>query len=399
MIELNIFVFQLTIPKRHPMKKLVLTLIIIMMASLSQAQPNKRTSAFNYHRYGELDKAKQAIDEAAQNEKTIADAKTWYYRGNIYLDIANSTNEKYKNLDSDPLGQAYDSYQKALKLDTKNEFKSEIILRMLALGEAYYNQGVINFNNKEYKNAALKFEKAFDVNQSVDRVDTSALYNAAIAASIGKENEMAKNYYKEVMALNYDKPDIYSSLTELYKISGDTAMALKTILEGRAKYPDDFNLLIAETNIYLAKSETSKALNNLEIALQKDTTNPTIYFAVGTNYDQLGQFEKAESSYKNAIKLKPDYFEANYNLGALYVNRAADVLEKANNLPLDAVKEYDIQKKKADDLLTKSLPYLEKSHQLEPNDINTMASLKEIYARLNMKEKSEEIDKELKSKK
>jgi tetratricopeptide (TPR) repeat protein len=399
MIELNIFVFQLTIPKRHPMKKLVLTLIIIMMASLSQAQPNKRTSAFNYHRYGELDKAKQAIDEAAQNEKTIADAKTWYYRGNIYLDIANSTNEKYKNLDSDPLGQAYDSYQKALKLDTKNEFKSEIILRMLALGEAYYNQGVINFNNKEYKNAALKFEKAFDVNQSVDRVDTSALYNAAIAASIGKENEMAKNYYKEVMALNYDKPDIYSSLSELYKISGDTAMALKTILEGRAKYPDDFNLLIAETNIYLAKSETSKALNNLEIALQKDTTNPTIYFAVGTNYDQLGQFEKAESSYKNAIKLKPDYFEANYNLGALYVNRAADVLEKANNLPLDAVKEYDIQKKKADDLLTKSLPYLEKSHQLEPNDINTMASLKEIYARLNMKEKSEEIDKELKSKK
>ena len=47
----------------------------------------------------------------------------------------------------------------------------------------------------------------------------------------------------------------------------------------------------------------------------------------------------------NAIALKPDYFEANYNLGALYVNQAAEILEKANELPLDAVKEYERQYK------------------------------------------------------
>ena len=92
-----------------------------------------------------------------------------------------------------------------------------------------------------------------------------------------------------------------------------------------------------------------------------DNTNPSIFFAVGTIYDQMGDIEKAISAYENAIKLKPDYFEANYNLGALYVNQAADILDKANDLPLDAVAEYDKEKAKADEMLEKSVAISGKS--------------------------------------
>jgi tetratricopeptide (TPR) repeat protein len=377
------------------MKRTILTMLIMIISIVMIGQTNKRTSAFNYQRYGKLDLAKQAIDEAAQDEKTIMDAKTWFYRGNIYYDIAVSIDSNYRKLDPDPFGVAYQSYVKAKELDTKGEFTDEIQKYTIAIGEGYYNTGVIYYNEQKFKEAALSFEKAYNVSKAVDRVDTTALINAAVSAGMGNENAMAKKYYLQLIEMNVQKPDVYASLSEIYKAEGDTTLAMKTVNEGRMRFPDDFNLLVAEINIYLATNEKEKAIIDLETALKIDNTNPSIFFAVGTIYDQMGDIEKATSAYEDALKLKPDYFEANYNLGALYVNQAAEILDKANDLPLDAVKEYDIEKAKADEMLAKSLPYLEKALELTPDDVNTMVSLKEIYTRLGLTEKLQIVNDKL----
>jgi tetratricopeptide (TPR) repeat protein len=377
------------------MKKTILTMLIMIVSTIMIGQTNKRTSAFNYQRYGKLDLAKQAIDEAAKDEKTIMDAKTWFYRGNIYYDIAVSLDSNYRKLDPDPFGVAYQSYVKAKELDTKGEFSADIQKYTKAVGEGYYNTGVILYNEQKFKDAATSFEKAYDVSKSIGQVDTTALVNAAVSAAQGNENDLAKGYYQQLIVMGVQKPDIYASLAEIYKVEGDTTMALQTVAKGRVLFPDDFNLLIAETNIYLATDEKAKAMTDLETALRIDNTNPSIFFAVGTIYDQMGDVEKAISAYENAIKIKPDYFEANYNLGALYVNQAADILDKANDLPLDAIQEYDAQKARADEMLKKSVPYLEKALELMPDDTNTLVSLKEIYTRLGMIEKLENINSRL----
>lgn len=377
------------------MKSTLLTMLIMLTTIVMIGQTSERTSAFNYQRYGKLDLAKEAIDKAAQNEKTIGDAKTWFYRGNIYYDIAVSNEPKFQALDPDPFAVAYESYMTAQKLDEKGEFKLEIFKYTNAIGEGYYNKGVVYYNESKFKDAALNFEKAFNISEAVGSVDTSALVNAAVSAAQGNEMGMAKDYYLRLIQMNVQKPDVYASLSEVYKVEGDTAMALETVTKGRNLFPDDFNLLIAETNIFLGTNQKEKAMADLEKALQIDNTNPSIFFAVGTIYDQLGDFEKAEKAYKDAIQLKPDYFEPNYNLGALYVNKAADILDKANDLPLDAVAQYDQEKAKANDMLSKSLPYLERALELSPDDTNTMISLKEIYTRLGMTEKLKAIDEKL----
>jgi tetratricopeptide (TPR) repeat protein len=307
-----------------------------------------------------------------------------------------SPDTTYRKLDPDPLKVAYDSYMKAKELDTKGEFTADIDRYTLAIAEGYYNLGVLAYNEQDFKGSALNFEKSFNVNRNFGRIDTTALYNAAVAAGLGNEAQLAKQYYQQVAELGYERPDIYSSLADIYKAEGDTAKAVKVVEEGRSKFPGDFNLLVAEINIYLATDEKEKAKADLETALEMDKTNPSIFFAVGTIYDQLGDIEKAVDAYKTAIQLNPAYFEANYNLGALYVNQAAEILDKANDLPLDAIAEYDKQKALADDMLEASLPYLEKSLELMPEDVNTMVSLKEIYTRLGMTEKLKSIDEKLK---
>jgi len=378
------------------MKKSILLIILLITGSMIFAQTSKRTSAYNYLRNGKLDKAKEYIDPTLSHEKTMGDAKTWYYHGNIYLQIALSDVPEYRALDPNALDVAYASYVKATELDTKSEFKADIDNNMRVIAAKFYDQGVSNYNEENFAGAATSFHKAYEMNLAVGINDTTALYNAAIAAQIGTEMEMAKNYYNQLIDMGFNNPQIYNSLSEIYKAEQDTASALLTIQQGRERYPKNFDLLIAETNFYLSSGDTENALKLLELAIKQDTTNPSIYFAVGTNYDQMGEFDKAEKAYIKAIKLNPDYFDAQYNLGALYVNQAAEIQKEANDLPLEATAEYDKMKVEANSLLEKSLPYLEKANEINPEDMNTLRSLKEIYTRLNMLDKLKEVNAKLK---
>jgi len=377
------------------MKKIALILTLILLVSAGFAQRSKVVTAYNYQRNGKLEKAKEAIDEAIEHEKTMADPKAWFYRGTIYQDIAAGVDSSLYNKVPNALDIAYESYKKSIEYDEKEKYVEQIKLNMAGLAQGYYNEGVMAYNNNNFSGASEHFKNTFDVYSEIGRTDTISMFNAAVSAGLAGENEKALDYYDKVLELDYSNPEIYISMSEISKAMGDTTEALNVLKTGREIYPENFDLLISETNIYLARNDTKKALENLEKAIEKDKTNPTIFFAVGTNYDQLGMFDKAEKAYKNAINLDPDYFEANYNIGALYVNKAAKILEKANDLPLDAVEEYDAEKAKADDLLKKSLPYLEKAIELQPDDVNTLVSLKEIYTRLGMLEKLKAVNAKL----
>lgn len=367
---------------------------MMFAVTIAFGQKAMRTTAFNDLRKGQLDKAMQNIEPTISDPSTMNDPKTWFYRGNIYLKIHMSENPEYKNLDPEALSKAYDSYKKLLELDTKKEFYTEAIQNIFIISEQLYNQGVTHFSAvpPDFNKALISFEKAVDVNASYGNIDTLAIFNAGLSAENAKNFPKAKLFYNRIIELNYPQPLVYNSLSGIYLEEKDTATAIATITAGRLKYPDNFNLLIAETNIYLASKKYDKAMANLREAIKTDPNNPTIHYAVGVNYSVMNDNEAAESSYLRAIELNPDYFEASYNLGALYVNQAAVLIEKANKLPLSAVAEYDKLKLEADEILKKSIPHLENATRLDPKDKSTLLSLKEIYTRLGMNEKRIEID-------
>ena len=87
--------------------------------TLGFAQKNVRQTASNYLKDGKLDKALESINQCVQDPSTAQDAKSWFIRGTIYLEIANTKDEKYKALDPNPLQQSLDSYKKASEFDTK----------------------------------------------------------------------------------------------------------------------------------------------------------------------------------------------------------------------------------------------------------------------------------------
>jgi tetratricopeptide (TPR) repeat protein len=101
---------------------------------------------------------------------------------------------------------------------------------------------------------------------------------------------------------------------------------------------------------------------------------------------------KAEEYYRRATEVKPDFFEAYYNIGAIYNNKAAQLTQAANNLPLDQVDEYNKLIDEANKSLEEAMPYLEKALEINPEDQLTIQALKEVYTRLKMNDKLESLN-------
>ncbi|NVN96358.1 MAG: tetratricopeptide repeat protein [Bacteroidetes bacterium] len=376
------------------MKKVVLLLFMITSFTMLSAQNTKVQSAFSYLRSGRLDKALENIEPAITHEKTMNDPKTWNYRGNIYIQIGASTDPNYQKLSSNSVQIAYDSYQKSIELDVEKEYEQKNMTGLYACAEQFYNKGVEFFNLKDYVNGLNSFEKTIKINNVFGKKDTLATYNAALCADLSGNKAKAKEHYISLVRSNFYQPSIYSSLSNLYKEDKDTLKAIKTIENGRKKFPESYELIIAEANIYLFTGDAQKAQNALNVAIAKDPTNATVHFAVGTNYDKTGDALNAEKSYKKAIELKPDYFDAIYNLGALYVNDAVAIMTKANALPLGD-KNYDVLKKQADEQLNKAIPQLEKASDMQPNDAVVLTTLKDIYTRLSNVDKIKIINQKI----
>jgi hypothetical protein len=142
------------------MKKLFLLLAVISISFSALAQKGKVTSALSFIDQGTLDKAKEAIDQAMVNEKTKDWYNTYFAKGKLCQAVFKSDNPKFKEFYTDPLGEAYASYEKAMQLDTKGGTKKRIITNMIynALALDLYSQGGTQFEAKDYAGALKSFE-------------------------------------------------------------------------------------------------------------------------------------------------------------------------------------------------------------------------------------------------
>ncbi len=365
------------------MKKIVFVLIgMIFSANIIYSQNAKRVTAYNYLREGKLDKAKIYIDEAADNSSTSGESKTWFYRGNIYYAIATAREEKYRNLDSNALKIAIESFKKAFEIiDPHRNDNIDYIIGGLK------NCGTTAYNRKKYEWAAEALESVFNYSMSLKKpvLEGDMLFYAALSYHFIKNTEKAKELYIKLKDINFSDPYIYKNLSEIYQSEKDTAKALEILQEGRKKLVDSltYGLLIDETNIYLLTNRQKEAENTLQIALQKDPNNYQLHYALAKCFVSQNRLNDAEREFNKAVELKPNYFDAYYDLGAMYFNEGVNNFELANKVDPNDTKTYDMYKSKFEEYFKMAALPLEKALEITPDDIYTMNSLKRIYVQTN----------------
>jgi len=398
--------------------------------------------------YSALEKKLAKNDEDIKDEKKSTDPKTWFNRGELLQDI-NDVNieflrlgmgateaklflkqpaevqtveeegnvkqiyvyerinlifenevlvdwEEKQVIHPDPLPEAIAAYEKALELDEKVKYEKKIKENLDRMKRQFETKAIMGFNKQDYKSSLKAFENILRISETSvyeGYIDTIVIYNTALAARNAGDHKKAIEYFRRAIDLNYGGSDAYYLLKTEYIALEDSNAAIITLEEGFNKYPDTTLLLIEIVNYYLTSGNAEKGLQYLELAQEQEASNPSIYFAQGTLYEKLGEKERAMEFYGKAIEVDPEYFNAYFNIGALYYNTAVEMYDEANKI--EDLKAYNAAKLKADEELKKSIAPMEKAYEINPDERATLETLQTIYYRLQMLDKYEEVKKKL----
>ena len=346
--------------------------------------------------------AKEYIDEAFSTESTANDPKMWNYRAPIYLQIA----LKKPELDNLAILKATDAHIKCLQKGKKDKIivkkwtsKEDVLAGLVQCGYKLFNLAIDHYNKGDYKTSLDFYDKIFEIVPFDDEdqlkrgniTKETILYNSFFSSNKLKDDTKSKELLQNLIDINFNEPAIYIHMSEIFKREKNIEKAIEYLSLGREMFEDDQSIINTEINLYIELGRTSELLKKLGEAIEIDTENSLLYFNRGTIYDQEGQLENAEKDYLKAIDLDPSSFGSNYNLGALFFNKAVELNNSANSTSDN--KKYKSLKDKSDVYFNRALPYLESSYSINPKDKNTLLSLKQLYYMKANYKKSDEIKK------
>jgi len=159
------------------------------------------------------------------------------------------------------------------------------------------------------------------------------------------------------------------------------------------KFYDDIDLIKVQLDLYLKLGKIDILQKKLTGDIEYDPYNSLLYFIRGNLFEKQDMLAEAEKDYLKTIELDPSFFIANYNIGAIYYNQGADIMNIARDIESNTA--YAKEKEKADAKFKQAIPFFEAAHQIKPKDIYTVQKLKLVYARVGDTEKFEQMKKKL----
>ena len=320
-----------------------------------------------------LSNAKKSADSLVVTRKDSADLEKNVYRiivnsSILYTDSLNQLNQPETFLDQ--TAALLDKFSDKGKI---YKYQPEIDYAKRCLANVYIRKGFVLTKNNDFKNAVNAFQKAKKYAPAHKQI------NAYIAYTSNKLGNLqdAANYYSNLISTDSTKIEYLETASTIYKSLGDTAKALQIVKKGRRLLPQNKQLLHDEANIYNNKKDY-KALEPLLIPLiDNNANNPDITFVAANCYDNLNQYDKAESLYLRAIELNGTAYEPVFNLGLLYFKKS--VQKDSNN----------------DKNITSAILWLEKANEMVPQDKKCLELLQLAYTKTGNQNQLDRVNNKL----
>ena len=211
-----------------------------------------------------------------------------------------------------------------------------------------FKQIELEDNRNEYRSIAVS---SFKTSYDMDRDSEVAMSNQS------NLNYLASTMFND--AVNQLDNKDYTLAIENYE---GYKSIIKFIEPGRDFIKEDIQFKLALASSYTMLSEI-------------DTINLGIYL------------EKSKLLYEEVLLLDSNNISGNYNMGILYYNQGADIV---NNMDYSLdLKELTMIQEDVHVLFSKSLPFMLKAYKMNPNKMETLIGLKGIYYSMNNMEKSD----------
>lgn len=329
---------------------------------------------------------------------------------------------------------------KAVEADAKKKtFTKRIDVELLPTISKISQKAMDYSKNKKYREATAIFKSLYDLNK-----DPLMLYYAASTSLSVPDYNTALEYYQELLNMNFTgefeyytalnkkenvrevfstkalmdeavklgaytdpkkefeaskRPEILKNMVLIYLNVNQKARAQKLLEDARKENPDDLQLLMVEANFHLQNDDKAKFESVMNEAIQKDPTNPELYYNLGVTSSEAGNIDMAKQYYEKALQLDPNHVNANINFGALLVQGDQAIIDKMNALGFsrEDQKKYEQYKSEREQLLKSAIPYFEKALSVEPDNQYAIANLVGIYGALEMTDKESEYKAKLKN--
>ena len=407
------------------MKKVTfLVVMLAFLANVAMAQNKERVNAYNYNKNAQayiqtaeqlmvqnrtdkaakemnnakimLERAKTSIDLAANHDETKNDAKTWHYYAVIYLKIA--TYPEFATLDTEALGKTAEALRKIIELD-ETYFKQnggEIYTYIQSVTTNYFNQGAVAYEAGDYVKAIDSYINAYETMAMIGQKDNEALMVAAQIAVMAGEYNKAIELCTTLLNDGFETPQVYQYMAIAQGSLENNDAMVEYLQKGRERFPEDEALINEQINAYLKLKREAEIIDQIKEMAEKNTTNSVYYFILGTIYgnqeSELFNVDEAVNCYNKVIEINPNDENAYINIAGIYIDKSNALKHEADELPLNETKKYDAMMAEMDEVRKQALPYVEKAHELLPEDEAIKQILKSLYVNLKMMDKAKALE-------
>lgn len=363
-----------------------------------------------------LQEAWEGIGIALSDVSIQSDPEAWITKGQICIEAANKDmaalmiNPAAKPAYPAAAIQGLEAFKEGLRLSVKKYNRKDALTGIRDLITPLNNYAISSYQANQLDAAHQGFTGVLESHEILvregekspldDKAYNDAMFSAAATCDMKKDGARCAGYLEKLREASYPNVYIYDLLYTAY-VETDKVKAVRYLEEGRSKFPDEVSLLFTEINHYLREGRMDELVGKLKAAIGQEPDNKSLYLTLGNVYDNLFQkaseakdaakseeyFQSALEYYGKALEKDPEYMDATYSIGALYYNRAATYTQEMNKLADDyskpGIAKYNAMKEQVEKEFDKALPYFQKAERMDPNDLNTLIALKEIYARKN----------------
>ena len=202
------------------------------------------------------------------------------------------------------LAEAEQQFRHAVDVDPKSPAPRAALVRVLI--QENKRDGIESFlrqTKKDMPDVPEGYRMLGDYYFAAGDMDKAAAEYASLYSEHPKDSQTKKNYIQILILKN--------QLSEATKLNNE-------IMKGN---PHDIEALVYKGQIQIRQNDAAGAVESLQNALSNDSGNGVAHYQLGIAYAKEHDPARAESEWREAVRIRPDLIDAQRNLADLELSR------------------------------------------------------------------------------
>jgi tetratricopeptide (TPR) repeat protein len=279
--------------------------------------------------------------------------------------------------------------------------------QMELLANYYLNKGINKYQDDQDNEGSLallaKTKRIFETSGAPYPNDTLTYYVEALVANTAENFDLALESSEKYLAKGGKSKDAYLIQYQIWQAKKDKEKSLEVLRRAMKAFPSNPDFPKMEIGLLIDLDRIEEAKTNLETQVKNEPDNKVLQFYLGYTYSKMDNNEAARKAFLEALRIDPQYFEAQFYLANTYlmaVDKTSKELSATGNTPKDSKRRSELvqQRVKESEI---AIPYLEKAEKMKAPDkdaeIEVLQKLSLLYYYVADDKNTARVDKKLKA--